>query len=341
MTQGNLLNILSLTSSEFSLLCFEQLKRGKDHALNFYKHFFQSGQGLNAFNPKEPQSKILIEEIQSLIELPKFEIQNQLLSEFTEKYVLRFQDGLIAELVVIPMKTGLTLCISSQVGCKMACRFCETGKMGKLRDLKTEEIVCQLYFAKIHLKKDIKNIVFMGMGEPFDNYHNVTKAINVMTDIYGLKMPYSSITVSTSGIVPKIYEFIEYGKKGVKLAVSINGSNPENRQAVMPITRKYSMDVLKEALKEFTKQTESQILAEYVMILGINDQLQHARELSSYLETLPSIINLIPYNPQSIDQYQPPDDLTIKAFQKVLLELGHKVFIRQKKGIKSWQLVVN
>jgi 23S rRNA (adenine2503-C2)-methyltransferase len=155
--------------------------------------------------------------------VPEFTLVKSEVSLETEKYVLKFSDGLIAELVVIPMKTGLTLCVSSQVGCKMACAFCETGRMGKLRDLKADEILTQAFFAQNILKKPIKNIVFMGMGEPFDNYEELKIALNVLIDPHGFNFTPSKITVSTSGIIPRIYDFIEkYDKPGKKWKTKIN-----------------------------------------------------------------------------------------------------------------------
>jgi 23S rRNA (adenine2503-C2)-methyltransferase len=140
------LSILSFTSEQFASLIQTSFQKGYTHALKYYKELLRTGQGLNAYDPLEPQAKGLLVAIDQKVELPSFKVIKTLISSETEKYVLEFSDKLIAELVVIPMKTGLTLCISSQVGCKMACRFCETGRMGKIRDLKVEEILIQLFY---------------------------------------------------------------------------------------------------------------------------------------------------------------------------------------------------
>jgi 23S rRNA (adenine2503-C2)-methyltransferase len=326
------LPVLRLTSGEFVKKAAAVLGKGSDHAKKFYKYFLREGDGLLGFNQNEPQSKNIFEELKRLMTVPEFTLVKSEVSLETEKYVLKFSDGLIAELVVIPMKTGLTLCVSSQVGCKMACAFCETGRMGKLRDLKADEILTQAFFAQNILKKPIKNIVFMGMGEPFDNYEELKIALNVLIDPHGFNFTPSKITVSTSGIIPRIYDFIEFGKKGVKLAVSINGSNPLNRQQVMPITRKYSMEALHVALVNFTKNTGQKIFAEYVMIEGLNDELVNAQELALYLQKIPSLINLIPYNAQSHDRFAPPRQEVICAFQNELKNQGYQVYVRKNKG---------
>ena len=326
------LSILSLTSEQFASLIQTSFQKGYTHALKYYKELLRTGQGLKAYDPLEPQAKSLLVAIDQKVELPSFKVIKTLISSETEKYVLEFSDKLIAELVVIPMKTGLTLCLSSQVGCKMACRFCETGRMGKIRDLKVEEILIQLFYAQNILKKKIKNIVFMGMGEPFDNFENVTKALTILLDPKGFNFPPSHITVSTSGIVPKILEFIPFGKQGVKLAVSINGSNNLNRTQLMPINRRYDMEVLKQTLRIYTEETGQKILAEYVMIEGINDSEACSLELALYLTEIPSIINLIAYNAQSNDPFKAPEKEVMFAFQKLLIEKGYPVYIRHNKG---------
>lgn len=327
-------SIFNFTAQEFSELVFTNLGKGKAHALDYYKALFKQGDGTKGHNPKEVQSAQLFNLIDALVKLPTWQVKKELINDEVEKYVLEFSDKHIAELVVIEMKTGLTLCVSSQVGCKMACSFCETGRMGKLRDLEVEEIIAQVFFAKYVLKKDIKNIVFMGMGEPFDNFDNLKKALTILTDPCGFEFGPARITVSTSGVVPKILEFIPFGQKGVKLAISVNGSNNLNRQEVMPINRRYNMQMLHEALKTFTNHTKSEVFAEYVMMKGVNDALECAVELANYLSDIPCIVNLIPYNAQSSDKFSPPSDEQIKLFQKVLIEKGFKVFIRKNKGDK-------
>lgn len=327
-------SIFNYTSKEFSELILAHFGKGRSHALDYYRFFFKQGEGMQGYNPKEAQAYNLFCDIDRSIKIPNWIVKKQMLNQEVEKYVLEFEDNHIAELVVIEMKTGLTLCVSSQVGCKMACAFCETGRMGKLRDLSTQEIIAQVFFAKFILKKEIKNIVFMGMGEPFDNFENLKKALDILMDPLGFEFGPSRITVSTSGVVPKILEFIPYAQKGVKLAVSINGSNNQNRQEVMPINRRYNMQVLHAALKTFIEQTQGEIFAEYVMMQGVNDSIESAIELANYLSDIPCIINLIPYNPQSSDRFQPPSEEQIKLFQKSLIEKNFKVYIRKNKGDK-------
>jgi 23S rRNA (adenine2503-C2)-methyltransferase len=327
-----MIRIVGATGEEFASQVEAALGKGYYHALKYYKFFFKKGDGLLAYDENEPQSKSLFESIHDLVEFPKWEIQREQISSLTEKYVLKLSDGLIAELVVIPMKTGLTLCVSSQVGCKMACAFCETGRMGKLRDLSSYEILTQVFFAKYGLKKNIRNIVFMGMGEPFDNYDELEKSLHCLLDQKGFHFAPSRITVSTSGVLPRILDFIKWGQKGVKLAISLNGSNSSNRTQVMPITRKYSFDDLIDTLKIYSDQTTQTILVEYVMLEGINDYPECADELQIVLKSIPCIINLIPYNAQSVDKFKSPSSSKIKEFQNKLIQMGFKVYVRQNKG---------
>lgn len=325
-------SIFNTTSSEFIDKVAHLLGKGKRHALDYYKHFFKQGDGLKGYNKQEKQAYELFCSIDKLIQIPSWTVNSELLAQQVEKYVLAWEDKHVAELVIIEMKTGLTLCISSQVGCKMACSFCETGRMGKLRDLSVEEIIAQVYFAKFVLNKKIKNIVFMGMGEPFDNFEHLLRALDILIDPLGFGFAPSAITVSTSGIVPKIIDFIPLGQKGIKLAISINGSNDHTRQQVMPINRRYNMSILHKAMVLFTSSTQSQILAEYVLMKGVNDQLDHAKELAMYLKDIPCIINLIPYNAQSNQRFSPPDQKQIKLFQTILIDSGFKTYVRQNKG---------
>jgi 23S rRNA (adenine2503-C2)-methyltransferase len=246
-----------------------------------------------------------------------------------------------SESVVIPMKHHKTLCVSSQVGCKMGCRFCETAQMGFLRNLTAGEIVAQVFTARHVLGEPIENIVFMGMGEPTDNLDAVMTAIRILSDQHGFGIPLRSITVSTVGSVPGILRLAEAAKtpghggglRGLRLAVSLNASDDTVRDALMPINRTHDMAALREAFLQWPLPRPADfILAEYVLIAGINDGPEHADQLADYLRGTPTCVNLIPYNPRLESPYARPAPERVTAFFKRLLELGQYARIRGTKG---------
>ena len=252
----------------------------------------------------------------------------------TVKFLLKFVDGLESESVVIPMESGATLCISSQIGCKMGCAFCETGKMGLIRSLKAEEIVAQVFWARHLLGKEIRNIVFMGMGEPFDNYDEVVQAIAVLTDSGGMGFGPSRITVSTSGRVDGIRRMIQEVDPAVNLAVSVNAPTDGVRNRIMPVNKKWAMQELKEVMREYCSHPRREIFAEYVLLKGVNDSLEDADHLAEYLEGLRVKVNLIPYNPQKRDRFAPPEKGDMEAFLARMRERGYQALLRGTKGQK-------
>jgi 23S rRNA (adenine2503-C2)-methyltransferase len=264
----------------------------------------------------------------------------------TYKFLLRLEGApgtkpLESESVVIPMKHHKTLCVSSQVGCKMGCRFCETAQMGFLRNLTAGEIVAQVFTARHVLNEPIENIVFMGMGEPTDNLDAVMTAIRILCDQYGFNIPLRGVTVSTVGSVPGILRLAEAariparegGLRGLRLAVSLNAPDDGVRDDLMPVNKSHDMAALREAfLKWPLPRPGDFILAEYVLIAGVNDGPEHARLLADYLRGTPTCVNLIPYNPRRDSPYARPAPGRVSAFFRLLLELGQYVRIRGTKG---------
>jgi len=250
----------------------------------------------------------------------------------TTKFLLRTHDGYEIESVKIPMKGRYTLCVSSQVGCRMGCSFCETGRMGLLRNLTCDEIVAQVYMARFGLQYDIQNIVFMGMGEPFDNYDAVLRAVEILTDQNGLAFGMHNITISTSGRVDGIVQLMDEPLLRPNLAVSLNASNTNLRSSLMPLNRKYSMEALKNAMLTYCTKTKRQILIAYVLMQDINDSLTHADELALYLSELDCKVNLIPYNPQRVDRYSAPAIEKMDAFAGRLRYHNLRVLLRNTKG---------
>ena len=254
----------------------------------------------------------------------------QISSDGTVKYLIEFQDGLCAETVLMRFdnRSNLSMCVSSQVGCKMGCTFCATGKNGFKRNLLPHEIASQILLAQIDTGLKITNVVFMGQGEPLDNFENVTNALQLINK--NLQISIRRITLSTSGIIPKIYELAD-NELIPTLAVSLHAPNHEIRRKIMPIENKYDMAKLKEALLNYSSKTKDRITIEYILIKDINDSKECAYELIKYLKDLKCNINLIPYNSVD-DKFQKPDKKTMMKFKYLLEESGKKVTIRLERG---------
>lgn len=251
----------------------------------------------------------------------------------TLKFLFSLGDNEKIESVLIPMNQGLTLCLSTQVGCPLDCKFCLTGVMGYTRNLTAGEILGQVLFIQRWLqpKNRISNVVFMGMGEPLANYQNTIKAIRVMLSEKGLNLSNRKITVSTSGIVPGIKKL---GQEDftVNLAVSLHAPSNDLRTQLMPINRKYPLEMLLEACREYPLPKRRRITFEYVLLKGVNDRPHHAKELTKILKGFRCKINLLPFNEAPELPYERPSDAEVLQFQKILIEQGYSVFIRTSRG---------
>jgi 23S rRNA (adenine2503-C2)-methyltransferase len=248
------------------------------------------------------------------------------------KFVTALADGLRVESVVIPMFRRHTLCVSSQVGCRMGCRFCRTGKMGLIRNLTTSEIVEQVFVARHHLGADIRNVVFMGMGEPLDNLDNVIQAVRVLEDQRGMDIARRYITISTVGLPDGIDRLARLDGPPLNLAVSLNAPDDVIRSRLMPVNRTHPMAALQDALRRYPLTKKSSIFVEYVLIQGINDRPEHARALSAYLSPLRVKLNLIPCNPAPGSRWKPPSAEAFLYFRKILENENIFVRRRHKKG---------
>ncbi len=250
----------------------------------------------------------------------------------TIKWGLRLNDGLVVESVLIPEKGHTTLCISTQAGCAMGCRFCLTGRMGFFRNLLPSEIAGQA----LHAIKDLpgearpRNLVFMGMGEPLSNFENLLKAIEILTDDLGLNFSQRRITVSTCGIAPRVVELGQMTNVG--LAISLHATTNPQRDRLMPINKVYPLEALLEACRRFRLSPRRRITFEYLLLRGINDSEGDANRLSGLLRGIPSKINLIPFNECRGLPYKEPSKGTVLRFQEVLKGLNHTVIIRKSKG---------
>lgn len=323
---------LSYTQKEYAELIFQKLGRGYNHALKVYSQWMKTGAVSAGDDWIEPQARPLLEK---MLECTDFTLP-ALSEEKSEgrlcKFLLRHEDLLESETVIIPMLFGTTLCISSQVGCRMGCAFCQTAKMGLLRSLSAKEIVSQVFIAMHHFKQKVRNIVFMGMGEPLDNYEAVMQAVAVLTCPAGIGLGMSRITISTSGHVDHILRLSKEAHPALNLAVSVNAPTDEIRSKIMPVNRRWDMDQLKSAMLTFLEHPRREILAEYVLIKGVNDSPGHALLLSKYLQGLRVRVNLIPYNPQQRDVFEAPSEDVTEAFLSLMRQEGFQTLLRSTKG---------
>lgn len=249
------------------------------------------------------------------------------------KYLFRLSDGNSIESVSMPIKNRRTLCISSQVGCAMGCTFCKTAEMKLVRNLTQGEILGQVLGVQKELPtgERISNIVFMGMGEPLHNYETVIHAIELMTDDRALGLSQRKITVSTVGLAPEIERFGKDTK--VKLALSLNATTEEGRLGLMPITRKYPLERVIEACRNYAFGSKHKVTFEYVMMAGINDSLEDAKRIARIGSRVPCKINLIPYNEYAGSPYRRPSEEKIKSFFTFLAGKHFQVNIRYSKGL--------
>lgn len=259
--------------------------------------------------------------------------QVQEASDGSRKILYRLQDGKIIESVLMPERDWMTLCISSQVGCAVACTFCMTGFGGFRRHMSAGEILSQILLAKhVNGGEFPRNLVFMGMGEPLLNLDNVLPALRLITDESALGFAPRRVTVSTSGILPGI-ERLGEEDLGVNIAISLNASNNEFRDQVMPINRKWPIEALLETCRNFPLRRRRLITFEYVMLGGLNDAPANARELAELVDDLPCKINLIPWNPDPHLPYSRPAEETVRRFQQILLDYGYGVSVRYSKAV--------
>ena len=255
----------------------------------------------------------------------------QISQDGTIKYLIEFQDGLCAECVLMRFdnRSNLSMCISTQIGCKMGCKFCATGKNGYKRNLLPHEMLSQILLCQKDTNLKVTNVVFMGQGEPLDNFENVKKALFLINK--NLQISIRRITLSTSGIIPKIYE-LSNNELIPTLAISLHSPNHKIREKIMPIEKKYNIDELKKSLIEFNKKTKDRITIEYILIGNLNDSKESALELIEYLKDIKCNINLIPYNSTSDSEFKKPDKKTIMKFKYLLEASGKKVTIRLERG---------
>jgi 23S rRNA (adenine2503-C2)-methyltransferase len=250
----------------------------------------------------------------------------------TVKYLLRLADGHIIEAVGIPTEKRLTVCVSSQVGCPMACDFCATGKGGFLRNLKRHEIVDQVLTVQEDFGQRVSNVVFMGMGEPLLNFDAVLGAVKSINQNVGIGQ--RSLTVSTVGIPDRIRQLAEHQLQ-ITLAISLHASNQQVREQLIPSAKRYPLEALLDECREYVQITGRRVTFEYILLAGLNDLPEHAAQLAEHLRGFQSHVNLIPYNPISEVDYQRPSPRRIQAFVDALEKQHIAVSVRRSRGLEK------
>jgi 23S rRNA (adenine2503-C2)-methyltransferase len=295
--------------------------------------------GVQDFQAMTNISKDLRQKLADVAEmtLPQV-IYEKAAADGTYKWLLRLNDGNCIETVFIPEKTRGTLCISSQVGCILNCDFCSTGKQGFNRNLSTAEIISQLWIAVRKLSKingihdhSVTNVVMMGMGEPLLNIDNVIPALYIMLDDFAYGLSKRRVTVSTAGVIPAMHQLRD--ATDVALAVSLHAPNDNLRNKIVPLNKKYPLNELMSVCRDYFKDDHRRsITMEYVMLAGVNDTPEHARELIKILHGVRAKMNLIPFNPFPHTDYQRSDMDTIQRFRDILMKAGLNTTIRRTRG---------
>ena len=289
--------------------------------------------GVTNYDEMTDISKNLREKLKEISYVSTLEIEKKLVSKLdgTVKYLFRLPDGNCIESVVMRYHHGLTICISSQVGCRMGCRFCASTIGGLYRSLTAGEILNQVIFAQKDLGERISNIVLMGIGEPLDNYENVVKFLRNVNHEKGINIGLRHITLSTCGIVPKIYELADENMP-ITLTISLHAPNDEIRSSVMPVNNKYKMDELLKSCEYYKDKTGRRLSFEYSLISGVNDSKSNAKELADKLRPLNAHVNLIPVNNVEERQYKKGTKDEINSFLKHLNDCGVNATIRRELG---------
>lgn len=325
-------NIYGLTLNDLAAE-LKGLGKEKFRAGQIYKWVFEKR--VSDFEEMSNVSKEFRKELPKLFSLhlpkPTAHLKSK---DGTQKFLFKLEDGYTVEAVLIPSEGRATLCVSSEVGCNMACAFCFTGKQKLKRRLRADEIVAQFMMVEDMIKKDdpearVTNVVFMGMGEPLDNPDEVFKSIEILHEPTGRNFSRRKFTVSTSGLVPEMYRIAQ---SKTRLAVSLNGYDEASRTQLMPINKKYPLKMLLDECLKYTEETGDRVTFEYVLLKGITDQLDHAKKVWQLVRHIPCKINIIPFNEHPGSEFQRPDDAQVEKFHAELMRLGAHVLLRRTMG---------
>lgn len=311
----------------------DTLKEKPFRATQIFEWIYQKGGW--SFEEMNNLSKELREHLMQKFTLKPHRIERkQIAEDGTTKFLFDLDDHQKIETVLIPSETRTTVCVSSQAGCKFGCKFCASGIGGWTRNLTTAEILTQILHVKeeaLKHKKPLSHIVWMGVGEPFDNYQNLLRAIRIVNDPKGINIGARRITVSTCGVIPKIKELAKEGIQ-IELAISLHGFDNESRNVLMPVNKKYPFDDLMEACREYIKATKRQITFEYILIKDVTCTDKAVKALKKAFRGLICKMNLIPYNPVSEFEHKTPSKEEMASFRNRLEAFGVHATIRTPRG---------
>ena len=325
------IDIRSMTMEQLEAFVVETLKDKKFRAKQIYD--WMHVKLVQNFDEMSNLSKDLRNRLNETATLCSMEIVDCLISEIdgTRKYLFRLEDGSIIESVLMKYKHGNSVCISSQVGCRMGCRFCASTLLGLERNLTTAEMLGQIYAIQRDSGERVSNVVIMGTGEPMDNYDAVVRFLRMISDDKGLNISQRNITLSTCGLVPEIYRLADEHFQ-ITLAISLHASNNETRESMMPIAKRYPIDELLKACKYYYETNGRRLTFEYSLASGVNDTPEAARALAGLLKGFMWHVNLIPINPVEERSYVQSDRQSIVNFKNNLEKYGGNVTIRREMG---------
>ena len=287
---------------------------------------------IKSFDEITNMKKSFIETLKEDFVIDRLElVLKQESSDGTIKFLFRLSDGNLIETVLMKHDYGYSVCVTTQVGCNMGCEFCASGMKKKLRNLETFEIILQILMVEELTNLKVSHVVVMGIGEPFDNYVNVTKFLEIINYPLGLEIGARHITVSTCGLVEKIYEYSDFPLQ-VNLAISLHAPNNEARNQIMPINKAYPIEKLVEAIKYYIDKTNRRVTIEYILLRDLNDTIKHANELADLLHGLNVYINLIPYNEVKEKPFKRSTPEAMHAFFDQLKKRRLNVTLRKEQG---------
>ena len=286
---------------------------------------------VDSFNKMTNLSKDLIKKLENNFVLDKIEIIKKQSDKDVSKFLFKLTDGNLIEAVLMNHDYGNSLCVSSQVGCNMGCKFCESGRLKKVRNLETSEMVLQILMIEKEINTRISHVVVMGIGEPFDNFDNLVNFISIINYQKGINLGSRHITVSTCGIVPKIYEFAKLPYQ-VNLAISLHAPTNEIRDKIMPINKVYNLEALMIAIKDYLKVSTRRVTFEYIMLDGVNDSKECANSLANLIRGMNAYVNLIPYNETENISFKRTEKKKILEFYDILKKEKINVTIRREFG---------
>ena len=318
--------LLTQLKDEFSAMDLPSYRAGQVYSWLHIKKVDEFAQMSNI--PKDLRS-----ELENCFEIYSCSIERKQVSavDSTVKYLFRLHDGELVESVIMKYKYGYTVCVSTQAGCKMGCAFCASTVGGFRRHLTPSEILSQLYTAEKDLDITVSHIVLMGMGEPLDNYDNVMRFIELITNADGHNISMRNISLSTCGIVPRIYDLLEK-KLQLTLSISLHAPFDELRSQIMPVNKTYHIDELIAACRKYAKDSSRRISFEYAMLAGVNDTDECAKTLAAKLKGMLCHVNLIPVNEVAESPFHPSSPQRVKEFTQILEKNGINTTVRRKLG---------